>query len=417
MTTEALSPASLWRHADFLKLWAAQAVSSIGARITREGLPFAAIVSLGASPAQIGLLAAVIRAPAILVGLTAGGFVDRRRRRPVMIGSDIGRAVVLASVPLAAWLHILSLNQLYLVAVLVGAMSVLFDLADHAYLPGLVDKRQLVDGNAKLATTDAVAEIGGPALYGILFQLFTAPIAIAVNAGTYLFSALALALIKSEEVPPKIDPAAQAAHFVTDFRLGLAAALADPAIRRLLLITTAAALFGAFFSSLYLIQALRILHLTPSMLGTTVAVGGVAALFGAATASRVIARLGLGPAFVWTGILAAASSVFVPLAHGSPVTGMLMLMVAQLLGDSIGTVTEIAGRSLRQSLIAPELMGRVGGVFALAPGITGIVGALVGGALGSLIGTQNALYIASAGLTLAALLGLGSPLMRRLSPN
>ena len=134
-------------------------------------------------------------------------------------------------------------------------------------------------------------------------------------------------------------------------------------------------------------------------------------------AARVIARLGLGPAFVLTGIVAAASSVFVPLAHGTPVVGMLILMVAQLLGDSIGTITEIAGRSLRQSLVAPEMMGRVGGVFALAPGVTGIIGALVGGALGSLIGTQNALFIASAGLTTAALLGLGSPLMRRASSS
>ncbi|MFI4933264.1 MAG: MFS transporter [Caulobacterales bacterium] len=401
----------LWRHADFLKLWAAQSVSSVGARITREGLAFAAVMSLGATPAQIGILAALIRGPAIIVGLAGGGLVDRSRRRPLLIGSDIGRALVLASMPIAAWLHMLTMNQVYVVGALVGALGVLFEIADHAYLPSLIAKSQLVDGNSKLATTDALAEIGGPALYGVLFQWLTAPIAIAVNAGTYLFSAGALATIRAREPAPARLPVHERSHFIADFREGLAAALGNPAVRPLLLIATATALFGSFFSALYTIYALRTLHLTATMLGATVAAGGVAAMVGASLTGRLIRRLGIGPAFVLCSIVAGAGSFFIPLAHGAPIVGMLMLMISQLIGDSVGTVSEIAGRSLRQSLVEPNLMGRVGGVFAVAPGATGIAGALLGGWLGGAIGMQLTLFVACGGLTLAPAIGLLSPLM------
>ena len=410
--TKPPSPITLWRHPDFLKLWAAQSVSSVGSRITREGLPFAAVMSLGATPAQVGLLAAVTRAPAILVGLIGGGFVDRRQRRPILIAADLGRAVVLASIPLAAWGHRLSLGHIYAVAALVGALSVLFDIADHAYLPSLVSQGQLVEGNAKLATTEAVAEIGGPAVYGLLFQLLTAPMAIAVNAGTYLFSALALTTIRRREPPTHLSDAGVRANPLDDFRAGLTAIRADPAISRLLLIVTGMALFGAFFSALYMIMALRILHLTAGMLGLTVAVGGVSALFGAAIAGPVIRRFGMGPSLVVAGIFGSAANVFIPLAHGPLWLAVLMMMVPQLVGDSLGTIAEIAGRSLRQSRIDGALMGRVGGVFALAPGVTGIAGALLGGWLGGAIGTRPTLLIACAGLALTSASGLFSPLMR-----
>jgi len=416
-TRSATGARGLWGHADFLKLWAAQSVSSVGARITREGLTFTAVVSLGATPAQIGVLAAVVRGPAILVGLTAGGLVDRRRRRPLLIACDIGRALVLATMPLAAWLRVLTLTQVFVVAALVAALSVLFDIADHAYLPSLIAHDQLVEGNAKLATTDALAEIGGPALYGVLFQFLTAPIAIAVNAATYVFSAAALGAIANREPAPATPPRGTRASLVHDFRTGLATVMADARVRPLLLIATASALFGSFFSALYIIFALKQLHLSATMLGATVAVGGAAAMVGAGVAGRVTRRVGLGRAFVATNLIAGAGAFFIPLAGGGPLAGMAMLMVAQLVGDSFGTVGEIAERSLRQSLIAPELMGRVGGVFAMAPGVTGIIGAILGGWLGGVIGIRPTLFIAAAGLTLASAIGLGSPLLRGRGPE
>jgi Na+/melibiose symporter-like transporter len=408
----AMAHGGLWGHRDFLRLWAAQAVSSVGARITREGLTFAAVTSLGASPAQTGLLAALVRGPAIIVGLTAGGAVDRRRRRPVLIGSDIARALALASMPIAAWLHVLSMNQVYGVAALIGALNVLFDIADHAYLPTLIDRDQLVDGNAKLATTDALAEIGGPALYGVLFQLLTAPIAIAVNAGTYLFSALALSTIRAQEPPPAPGPRRRGLRFDRDFRDGVAAILAGRALGPLLLIEIGAALFGAFFSALYIFYALERLHLSAAMLGATVAVGGVAAMAGAAVAGPIIRRIGIGPAFVICGVATAIGSLFVPLAAGPPLAGMAMLMAAQVVGDSFGTVSEIAGTSLRQILVTPRLMGRVGGVFAMGRGVAGVAGALLGGWLGAALGVRATLYVACAGGILVTAGGLVSPLLR-----
>jgi Major Facilitator Superfamily len=412
------APPGLWRHADFLKLWTAQAVSALGARITREGLPFAAVVSLGASPAQVGVLAALTRGPAILVGLVGGGFVDRSRRRPILIGADLGRAVALATIPLAAWWGRLAIDQVYVVAAAVGALSVLFDIADHAYLPGLIGRDLLVDGNAKLALTESVAEIGGPGLYGVLFQLLTAPLAIAVNAGTYLFSAVVLAGIRAPESAPDAGgpSAGGPGRLAAGFRAGLAVALAHPAIRPLLIMTVLSALFGSFYSALYTLYAVRVLGLSAPMLGATVASGGVAALAGAALAGAVIRRLGLGRAFVFTGVVASAGSLLIPLAGGTPAAGMAMLVGAQLIGDSFGTVTEIAGRTLRQTLVPPELLGRVGGVFATLPGVSGVAGAVLGGWLGGVLGARETLFIACAGVIAAPLLALFSPLVRLPGP-
>ncbi len=395
-----------------MKLWAAQTVSSIGARITREGLAWGAVTALGATPMQAGILAALVRGPAIVVGLTAGGIVDRSRRRPLLIAADVLRAIVLFSMPVAAWMHVLSIDQTYVVGALVGALSVFFDIADHAYLPSLIGRAQLLEGNAKLATTEGLAEIAGPALYGALFSLFAVPIAMTVNAGTYLFSAIMLGTIRGKEPPPAPREGEPPAHFFADFQAGLAAAMNDPAVRPLLLISAVSALFGSFFSALYILFAVRDLHLTAWMLGATVATGGVSAMFGAGLAGWFVRRFGIGPTYVISSIGASAGALFIPFAHGAPIVGMLMLMMAQLIGDSVGTVSEIAGRSLRQTLVAPSMMGRVGGAFAVAPGVTGVIGALLGGWLGGVIGAQAALFIACAGIVLAPVIGFFSPLMR-----
>lgn len=410
-------PVTLWRHTDFLKLWAAQSVSSFGARITREGLPFAAVMGLGASPAQVGLLAAMSLGPSLLVGMLGGGLIDRARRRGVLIGADLGRALILAGIPLAAWLGLLSLMHLYVAAALVGALSVAFDIADHAFLPILVTPAQLVDGNARLAATESVAEIGGPALAGVLFQLLTAPLAIALNAVTYLTSAAILATIRAAEPPPG-RAAAPASHPLADAVEGLRAALGDPVLRPILLVTTFSSLFGSFYSALYIIMALKVLGLTAAMLGATIAVGGAGALIGAAAAGPLIRRLGVGPALVLTGVVTGAASFLIPLAAlpglpGGRSGAMAMLMGAQLLGDSFGTVSQVAGRSLRQAVTPQALMGRVGGVFAAAPGLTAVVGALAGGWLGGTIGPQAAVFIASAGVTVVPALGWFSALRHR----
>ncbi len=184
----------------------------------------------------------------------------------------------------------------------------------------------------------------------------------------------------------------------------------------LLALATVTTLFGGGVSALYVIFALRFLHLTAVMLGATVALGGLASLAGAATAGWIIRRLGLGPATILTGLVAALGAVFIPAAAGGRIAGMLMLMAAQLVGDSAGTITEIASRSMRQIRVAPEIMGRVGGVFALALGLAEVMGAVAGGWLGAVLGVRAGLWIAVGGVAAAQMVGLVSPVMQAGAP-
>lgn len=400
----------LWRQPDFRRLWAAQAVSDFGARITREGLPMMAVMGLAASPSQLGLLAAMSSGAALLVGLSAGGFVDRSRRRHILIGADLVRAAVLVTVPIAAFLHLLSLWQVYAAAASVAAASVLFSIADHAYLPGLVSRGDLTEANAKISATESVAELGGPALAGLLFQWLTAPFAVAVNAVTYLVSAAFLARIDAPE--PPLDHEPERRRWTDGVRIGAATAWAEPRVRPLLLMTAASGLFGGVFSALYIVFALRTLHLTPALLALTIACGGGGALAGSLIAQPMARRLGLGPALIVADLLAVSSALLIPLAPPDPARGMALLVAAQLAGDCFGVVVLILAVSLRQSLVPQKLLGRLGGTFQAVGGATAVVGALAGGALGQAFGVRQALFVAVAGLAIGPLIAILSPLAR-----
>ena len=271
-------PQALWRHPAFSQLWAAQAVSSFGARITREGLPILAVTTLATPASGLGVLSAIAGAAAVLTGLVGGRFVDSRARRPILVGADIFRTLVLLTIPLAAALALLALPQVLIAAALVGAAGVLFDMASHAYLPGLIGPERLMDGNARLASTDAVAEMGGPALAGLLFQWLSAPFALAVNAGTYLASGVILLTIRQSEPPPEIPPPQ---HWTAEISEGLRLSWREPRVRALLLMGLIQGLFGGVFSALYILFALKTLNLPTSLLGLAIAMGGVGALVSA----------------------------------------------------------------------------------------------------------------------------------------
>ena len=193
----------LWRHPDFVKLWTGQTISLIGSQVTFLALPLTAVLVLNATPAQMGFLTAAGAIPSLLVGLFAGVWVDRHRRRPILIAADLGRAALLLLIPVAALLGVLRIEYLYIVAFLVGTLGLFFEVAHHSFLPSLVGREQLVEGNSKLEISDSVAEIVGPGLAGGLVQLVTAPIAIAVDAISFLISALFLGLIRTPEPAPK----------------------------------------------------------------------------------------------------------------------------------------------------------------------------------------------------------------------
>ena len=413
------SPASptarLWRHGEFLRLWGAQAISAFGARITREGIPLAAVLTIHAEPAQLGVLAALSTGPQLVVGLLAGGWVDRSKRRRLMIGADVMRALVLITVPIAAWMHWLTMVQLYGAAALVGAGSVLFDIADHAYLPGLIERGQLVEGNTKLRITESAAEIAGPALTGILIQLLTAPIAILVNALTYLASAAVLLTIRKAEpapVPSEAEPLGGLAQWRDDLARGFAIVWHEPLVRPLWLMTVTTSLFGSIFAPTYLYFAIKTLGLTPAMLGVTIAFGGVGALTGAVLGQRMARWLGLGPAIIAATVFVALALALIPFAPANPVGGMGVLLVQQFLGDAFGMAAAVLGISLRQTVLPDEVMGRAGALFQAGPGAAAITGALGGGALSQTLGVRPAMMIAAAGLLSVAFWGLASPLRR-----
>ncbi|WP_430420924.1 MFS transporter [Phenylobacterium sp.] len=404
------SPAhALWRDRDFARLWMAQSISAFGARITREGLPIAAVLSLGASPGQVGLLAAISHGPALLVGLAAGGFVDRSRRRGIMMAADLVRAAVLATIPIAALLGALTLPQLYIAAALVGAASVLFEIADHAYLPSLVARDQIARANASFSATESVAEIGGPALAGVLFQLLAAPIAIAVNAATYLVSALFLSGIRRPESAPRPEPHAR---WTDDIRLGFAVALRHPLVRPVFLSSWMQSLGGGIFSALYILFCVEVVGLTPALLGLTIAAGGVGALVGAAVAGPASRRLGVGSTFVGAQVLVALSVAIIPLSPGNPAAGMSFLVVSQILGDLLGVTTMILGTTLIQTVMPVQVLGRVNAAYKAATGGLVVVGALLGGLLGEVMGVRGAIWVGVAGLAAAPLLSFPSSLRR-----
>jgi predicted MFS family arabinose efflux permease len=402
---------ALWRDPNFVQLWAAQAVSAFGARVTREGLPIAAVLTLGASPGQVGLLSALSNGPALIVGLACGGYVDRTRRRGLMMAADIVRALALATIPIAALLHLLTLSQLYVAAAVVGAASVLFEIADHAYLPGLVKREDLTRANASLSATESVAEIGGPALAGVLFQVLAAPFAIAANAVTYLVSALFLAGIRKPEPTPEPEPHAR---WTDDVALGFSVIWRHPLVRPVFLVGAMHGLFGGIFGALYILFCLRVVGLSPGQMGLTIAAGGIGALIGSAAAGWMSKRLGLGPALLTGQVLVAASVCLIPLAPADPERGMAVLVAGQVLGDAFGVAILILGSSLWQTVMPSAVLGRAGAAFKATAGGLAVVGALGGGLLGELLGVRGAMWIAVAGFAAAPLLALSLGSLREM---
>ena len=265
----------LWRHRDFLLLWSAQGISAVGSRVTRTALPMAAILVAGAGALDLGLLAATLTLPRALLAWVGGGFVDRHRRRPVLIGADVVRCVALATIPLAAWWNAVSLPLLYAVAAVTGIATVLFELADHVFIADLVGREHLLDANGKREAVDAVAEITGPALGGALVAWLTAPIAIAVDAATFVASAGLIARIRKRET---ISATPAAPSLLGDVRTGIHVVWREPAIRALFIAAATMTLFGSFMAALYTLFALQTLGLTPTELGITIGCGGIGAL-------------------------------------------------------------------------------------------------------------------------------------------
>lgn len=402
----------LWRHPDFLKLWFAQTISEFGSRITREGLPLVAVLTLAASPAQLGVLTAATSLPVLIFGLLIGVWVDRLPRRRLMIAADLARCVLLLAIPLAALTNTLSLALLLVIAPTLTLLGLAFSIAYRAYLPTLVSGEALIEGNTKLATTDALAEIGGPSVAGLLIQLITAPFAVLFDALSFLLSAFSLSRIRTAEHASTTQSSSPDATFIGDIRAGIHEITHQPVLRVLVLGMGIRAFFGSFYGTLYSYYVLVEVGLSPAMLGVLVSAGGVGALSATLFVQRMTQAIGLGRTLVGTLLVSGCTALLTPLAAGDAIIAALMLMTAQIIGDAAMLVYSVNEISLRQRLVPNHMLGRANAsadylVEGVAP-----AGALVAGLLGSLIGARLTLLIAVLGFLSVAVWTMTTPVRR-----
>lgn len=388
----------LWGHVDFLTLWTAQTISVFGDQFSALAIPLIAALTLGATPEQMGVLTAVTRAPFLLIGLFAGVWVDRLPRRPVLIAGDLGRAIVLLAIPVAAALGALSMPHLYAVGLLVGIFTVFFDVAYQAYLPALVDRRQLVEGNSKLEATRSLASLVGPSVAGVVIQALSAPLAIVIDAASFVASGGLISLIRGREPPQdrKSRPA-----LIVEVREGLSVVFGNRLLRSIAGCTGTFNFFAAAFFALFILFATRDLKLGPAQIGAIFSVGNMAGLVGAVAAGRLAKRLGVG----WTITSAAliAGIGLLPVAVASASTAWPVLILSQLLVSFGNPVYNISQVSLRQAITPLRLQGRMNATMRFVVWGTMPLGGLVGGALGGFLGLRAGLGLSAAGAALAFL--------------
>jgi MFS family permease len=394
-----VKPHSLFRHADFMKLWTGETISEFGSKVGGVAVSFLAVIALHATPAQMAALAVWRTVPALLFSLFAGVWVDRLRRRPLMIGADLANIVLLASIPAAAALGRLRIEQVYLVMFLTSFADILFSVGYHAYLPTLVGRDAITQANSILSATEAVAEVGAFGLAGWLVQWLTAPIAIAVDSVSFVFSAIFLRLISKPEDAPTRREDSRVAWDILDG----ARCIRDDS--RLLAVASSAAV-GAIaqgiFGTVYALYFINDLGFTPGPLGMIYATGGAASFVGAALTTRAEDKLGVGRAMALGFAAMGLGFALLTLAHGAGLISIALLVGQQLIGDSFGTIYFVSQMSLVQKISPPRMLGRVvAGMRFLGLG-AGLIGALIGAMMGNLVGLRYAIAFGALLLFVAA---------------
>ncbi len=394
----------LFRHADFMKLWTGETVSLFGTRMGDVAISFAAVIALKATPFQMGLLAGARIVPTLVLSLFAGVWVDRFRRRPILIGADIGRFIVLGTIPIAALFAALTMAQLYAVILAYSALDLFFDVAYRSYLPSLVVREDLLDANSKLTASAGVAEAGGFALSGWLVEWLTAPFAILIDAISFLASALAIALIRMPEPAPA--PRARDAGALREIAAGARLIFSDGRLRAFGINAIVGGFSNSLVSTLYMLFVVNALGFRPGVLGVIFAVGGASSMFGALAARRTADTLGTGMAMVVGLAIEGVALMLLPIARGAGLGSVALLVAQQLIGDSAATVYFINAVSLIQTITPKPMLGRVNASLRFV-GLGSVLGGqLVAGLAGGMIGLRATIAIGAAGLWVtAALLG------------
>ena len=400
---------SLWRHGDFMKLWSAQTVSQFGDEVTQLAIPVVAVLTLDVTPFELGLLGVFQFLPFILLTIPAGVWVDRMRRRPILIGADIGRAILLASIPVAFLAGWLSLWQLYVVAFGVGCLEVFFDVAYQSYLPSVVDRDRLVEGNAKLELSASASTIVGPGIAGFLVELIRAPLAIFFDVASYAGSVLILLFIRRPETPPEQhDPATGPRPSMRqEAAEGLRYVLGHRYLRYIAACTGTLNLFGNIGTAILLLYAVDELGLTAGTIGLIFTVANLGVLFGALTAERWGRWIGVGRTIVISAFLSSFALVAVAIApRESPVP---WIIGGFLIGQATAVIYNVNQVSLRQAITPERMQGRMNATMRFIVWGTIPIGALAGGVLGGVIGLQQTIWVGAIGSFLGFLPVLLSP--------
>jgi MFS family permease len=397
-------PRVLRENLVFRRVWSGQTISLFGDQISLIAIPLTAVLVLDANAKQMGYLVAAELVPNLFFALHAGAWVDRRgRRRQTMIFTDLVRAALLATIPLAYAFDALTIQQLYVVAFLVGTMTVFFFVSYSSLFVALVERDDYVEGNSLLAGSRAFSFVAGPSVGGILVQLLKAPYALLVDSISFLFSAWILASI--DPVEPETEEAEEG-HVVAGVRYIVTSSV----MRSSLLATATINLFNFVFHALFILYAVRSLHVRPATLGIVLGAGAVGGLIGSFVTSRLGRRLGIGPTYILGCILFPVPLVLVPLAGGPYWLILAMLFLAEF-GAGLGVmILDISAASIFAALVPHRLRSRVSGAYMVVNNGVRPVGSLIGGFLGTAIGLQTTLWIGVVGAAAGFLWLLPSPI-------
>ena len=400
----------LWRHGDFLRLWTGETISQFGSQISQLAIPLTAILVLDATAFEVAALTTVEFLPFIIFTLPAGVWVDRMRRRPILIAGDVVRALLLGSIPIAYVLDALTLGQLFVVGFLFGICTVFFDVAYQSYLPSLVERNQIIEGNSKLEITRSAAQIGGPGLGGVLIQVFTAPYAVLLDAVSFAASALAIFRIRAvEETPPTVERSdGKKSSMWTELKEGLRFVLSNPNLRAQAGCTSTSNFFSSVSFSIILVYAVRELDLSPGLIGFVFSLGALGGLAAALTATRISSRFGIGPTTIVMAAFFGPTMILYAVAPSGN-AAVPLLVTAQLIFGFTVVVYNIVQVSYRQAICPPRLQGRMNSVMRFIVWGTIPLGTLTGGALASWIGLRETILVGAIGGGLAVFWIVFSP--------
>jgi len=385
----------LWRHSDFLKLWSAETISVFGSQFTGLALPLVAVLVLDASAFAVSALVVIEFLPFILFAIPAGVWVDRLRRKPILVIGDLARAGLLVTIPVAYALDALTLGHLYVVGFFVGICTVFFDVAYQSYLPSLVERAQLVEGNSKLEISRSTSQLTGPGAAGGIVSALGGPVAILIDSISFVVSAVFLfAIRKEEKLPEKVEGAVRPS-MLADAREGLSFVIRNPYLRPISICTGSSNFFWSMGGALLVVYAVRELEMSAALLGIAFSLGNVGPLVAAFTTSRISNRLGVGPTILTMSFVFSGSMLFVPLA--SKDTALPLLAASGVIGGFGAVAYNITQLSFRQAICPERLQGRMNAVIRFLVWGTMPLGALLGGALGTWIGLRPALWVAAIG--------------------